>query len=302
MLTAPFLTDLDSRAAVKGSRDPLGIQQIWTRFGAVSSETSQRSARRFGTSLPCCSVTTSQSGLPRMLGPVSSWPLFLSGSNWRLTPGRLRTKTRNFRGIERVRRNLRERRVTISDHTSHQILSNQKTYGLWGLYTMPARASGLVEGDPTRLTCLAREFVETRYLPLLSGGARRDARQVRDILQRVKPYHINLRTPEPLLINIGRVLDPRLHPTERNFYEHHLLHGGPQDSTAGRQRQLAELLSDTLTQEDFSWSPAAVNHLAKAARNRGEEWHSLAHRLNGIRVSETVLAPASATVSVSPRT
>ena len=33
MLTTPFLTDLDSRAAVKGSRDPLGIQQIWTRLG-----------------------------------------------------------------------------------------------------------------------------------------------------------------------------------------------------------------------------------------------------------------------------
>ena len=33
MLTTPFLTDLDSRAAVKGSRDPLGIQSIWTRLG-----------------------------------------------------------------------------------------------------------------------------------------------------------------------------------------------------------------------------------------------------------------------------
>jgi hypothetical protein len=33
VLTTPFLTDLDSRAAVKGSRDPLGLQQIWARFG-----------------------------------------------------------------------------------------------------------------------------------------------------------------------------------------------------------------------------------------------------------------------------
>lgn len=33
LLDVPFLTDLDSRAAVKGSRDPLGIQAIWTRFG-----------------------------------------------------------------------------------------------------------------------------------------------------------------------------------------------------------------------------------------------------------------------------
>lgn len=41
-----------------------------------------------------------------------------------------------------------------------QILSNQKTYGLWGLYTVPARSSGLVEGEPTRLTHAGRSFVE----------------------------------------------------------------------------------------------------------------------------------------------
>jgi len=33
VLTTPFLTELDSRAAIKGSRDPLGVQQIWTRLG-----------------------------------------------------------------------------------------------------------------------------------------------------------------------------------------------------------------------------------------------------------------------------
>src|ERR1044071_8047468 len=33
VMDRPFLTDVDSRAAVKGSRDPLGIQSIWTRFG-----------------------------------------------------------------------------------------------------------------------------------------------------------------------------------------------------------------------------------------------------------------------------
>jgi hypothetical protein len=36
----------------------------------------------------------------------------------------------------------------ISDDRAHQILGNQKIYGLWGLYTMPARASGLLDGDP----------------------------------------------------------------------------------------------------------------------------------------------------------
>ena len=33
MLTVPFLTDLDPQLAVKGSRDPLGVQTIWARLG-----------------------------------------------------------------------------------------------------------------------------------------------------------------------------------------------------------------------------------------------------------------------------
>ena len=33
MLTVPFLTDLDPQIAVKGSRDPLGVQTVWARLG-----------------------------------------------------------------------------------------------------------------------------------------------------------------------------------------------------------------------------------------------------------------------------
>ena len=33
MIAGPFLTDIDPQAAIKGSRDPLGIQPIWTRLG-----------------------------------------------------------------------------------------------------------------------------------------------------------------------------------------------------------------------------------------------------------------------------
>jgi len=33
MIASPFLTDIDPQAAIKGSRDPLGIQPIWTRLG-----------------------------------------------------------------------------------------------------------------------------------------------------------------------------------------------------------------------------------------------------------------------------
>jgi len=35
MLTVPFLTGIDPEAAVKGSRDPLGLQTIWIRLGGL---------------------------------------------------------------------------------------------------------------------------------------------------------------------------------------------------------------------------------------------------------------------------
>ena len=33
MVTVPFLTDVDPQAAIKGSRDLLGVQTIWARLG-----------------------------------------------------------------------------------------------------------------------------------------------------------------------------------------------------------------------------------------------------------------------------
>jgi len=50
----PLLIDLDSRAAVKSPRDPLGIQQIWSRMGrhiVGNLTTVSTSVRDYGTLL-----------------------------------------------------------------------------------------------------------------------------------------------------------------------------------------------------------------------------------------------------------
>lgn len=295
MLATPFLTEFDSRAAVKGSRDPLGIQQIWTRLGrdvVGNLTTVSNSVRDFTTLLLGYYFTEN---LSREIGPDNELSTFLKWEQLAAYARATANSDFSFRGTEKVRKNLADgSRVCLSDDRGHQILGNQKIYGLWGLYTMPARSSGLVDGDPPCLTPDAAELIERLYLPILEEGAGRGVRRIRELL-RQKQSWIDVKKGDAGLINaVGKVLKRRLLSRERELFRNHLLHGGPQDSTDGRQQQLAELLEETLDQEDFVWSPAEVGQLVKSARSKGEKWEALAHRLHRIRTSESVLAPAAA--------
>ena len=294
LLDVPFLTDLDARATVKGSRDPLGIQPIWTRFGrhVVGNLTTVSNSVRDFTTLLLGYWFAERIADER--GPGSELASFLK---WEQLAAYARAAVNRdfaFRGTERVRRNLSEGlRVTLSDNPAHQILGNQKICGLWGLYTVPARASALLDGDPARLTPPARAFVERHYLPVLVAGGGRDARRIRGVLSQA-PVRVDLSGADAAMVSAeADALKPSLSAEERQFYTSYLLHGGPQDGTAGRQ-QLAELLRGTLEDSAFAWSPAVVGHLAKAAARRGRDWEPLAHQLSRIRTSESVLAPASA--------
>src|SRR5262245_50725034 len=127
MLTTPFLTDLDSRAAVKGSRDPLGIQQLWTRLGrrvVGNLTTVSNSVRDFTTTLLGYYFAAR---LADELGPGTELATFLK---WEQLAAYARGSVNEdwaFRGTERVRRNLSEgSRVTLSEDPASQILGNQK--------------------------------------------------------------------------------------------------------------------------------------------------------------------------------
>jgi hypothetical protein len=294
MLITPFLTDLDSRAAIKGSRDPLGIQQIWTRLGrhVIGNLTTVSNSVRDFTTLLLGYYFAAQ--LADELGPGSELATFLKWEQLAAYSRAVANKDFEFRGTERVRKNLSEgRRVMVSANPGYQILGKQKIYGLWGLYTMPARSSALVDGDPPRLTTYALKIVEELYIPLLRAKYGKAVQIILNAL-RSQTISIDVGGRDRLLIEaIGHVLKRRLLTKERVFYRYHLLHGGPEEKTGGRQQQLAELLEDTLDQSSFTWSTAMVANLAKSARARGKNWHPLALRLDRIRISETVLAPVS---------
>lgn len=295
MLTVPFLTDLDSRAAVKGSRDPLGIQPIWTRFGrhVVGNLTTVSSSVRDFTTLLLGLYFAQR--VAEDLGPGTELATFLKWEQLAAYARAEGNKDYSFRGTERARKALSEgSRVTLSDDRVHQILSNQKIYGIWGLYSVPARSSGLLDGEPPELTLPACDVVERVYLGILGeegfSGGKAIIALLREPASRIDVHGRDAR----LVGAVARILSRRLLAREREFYRFHLLYGGPIDSTDGLQRQLAGLLDPTLSSGEFPWSPQAVGALAKEARGKGDGWYELGDRLDRIRRCESVLAPMSA--------
>jgi hypothetical protein len=294
MISSPFLTDLDSRAAVKGSRDPLGIQGVWTRFGrhvVGNLSTVSNSVRDFTVLLlgyHFAAHVADQNGPESQLGTFLKWEQLAGYARGRVN------KDWSFRGTERARQRVDElNTITLSAQSKHQLLSNQKLYGLWGLYTVPGRASGLLDGDPVRLKPLALKFVEELYLSMLTEEGFRDGKAIVEILSE-ENYSLNVDGKDKRLLKaVARVLQPRFLAREREFYRKHLLYGGSEDSTNGRQRQLVELLEPKLSGSDFDWSPPKVVALAKEAEKRGQDWLPLARYLRRISQVESVMAPTS---------
>src|SRR5687768_4974414 len=130
----PFLTSLDSRAAIKGSRDPLGLVPVWSRFGRFvvgNVTTVSNSVRGFTTLLLgyyfAEAIRETSTGCDE-----SILDLFLK---FEQLCGYVRWQYNNdddFRGRDRVVARLTDRpKVTLGADSAHQILSNQKIYGLW---------------------------------------------------------------------------------------------------------------------------------------------------------------------------
>lgn len=269
----PFLTQIDPNARIKGSRDPLGVQAIWTALGrrVVSNLTT------VSTSVRDFTATMLGYALVERLenSAESEVELFLRWEQWAAYSRAFHfQKEAALRGIERVRERLEEStRVTISAARQHQILSNQKTYGLWGLYSMPARDSGLIEMQTARLTPEARALVEAEYWPKV--------RKIADFLPKQK-CPVDLQS-ERLVKTIATLLGPRFTTTEREFYTRHLLHRTPQQTEAVR----------TMPAELRQRRPALSPVLLRDWQRRAEPSDpALAADLEHIRVAESVLAPA----------
>ncbi len=289
-----FLILEDPRAKVQGSRDPLGVQPIWARFGrdvVTNLTTVSRMVRGFTV------VLLGRYFGERLLeeGQVEEdeiVPVFLRFEQIAAYARYLRNPEDSYDivlGITRVTRLLDEYNgiVPIQDDPTGWILSDQKIYGLWGLYSVPARVSGLLADGPVGLTPWARAFVEQNYLPSLGHVYDKLLDLVRDGGQ------LNTRQGQQLFEWVARLLTSEFSQAERTFYGEALRDAQQVTRTeaAERQRQLADLMRRTC-QPDSAMGREALDKLARAAEFAG--YTALANRLHRILRLEATLAPAGA--------
>jgi hypothetical protein len=294
VVATPFLTDLDPQAAIKGSRDPLGIQPIWSRLGrrVIGNLTTVSTSVRDFTVLLLGyyfaeRVADDGSGSDD-LGVFMRWEQLAAYARGEIN------RDWAFRGTERAKKNLQPPgRVRLGTNSSAQILSNQKTYGLWGLYTVPARSSGILQGEPTRITAATRNLVESTYLPQLAGNGSKFVANLITLLGKPKADLDTAERDRPLLQTVAKVLRQQMVGAERDFYLRHLVLGGPDDKTSGAQTMLAAALRPTLDDSGWEWTPQTVGHLAKACRKAGDAGEAVAESLERIRTAEYLLGPAA---------
>jgi len=287
----PFLTLEDPNAKIKGSRDPLGAQPIWSHF-----------ARHFVTNVTG-SANSVRGFTLLLLGRYFADRLVSSGDaqtedtlDIALRMEQIGAYARHvghgvdadIRGIERVKVLLQEHqgRPFIETGPRGRILSDQRVNGLWGLYTVSARASGLLPEGPTGVTTASADLIERAYRPILEPVES----QLLKIL--ASGGRIQTSKKDPLFRSLCRLLPETLSQEESLFYAHHLRDARETDGAGrrGRQANFVDLLG-AHTDLDVALTRAEAISLREGATATDP---SLARALSRTIHLESCLAPADA--------
>ena len=286
----PFLTLEDPNAKINGSRDPLGVQPIWTAFGrhVVTNLTTQSTSVRGFTILLLGRYFAADLVDRGMAAQEDALDIFLRmeqiGAYVRYVGHEVEGE---IRGIERVKRFVHEQagHVNISADRRSMLLADQKVYGLWGLYSVSARTSGLLLDGTRGVTPAVQGFIKNNYINILNGSAAK--------LQTLLVRGGKLRTHETNTVfsALSEVLEPRFSFIELEFYGSYLRDGKKVDGAKpGRQERLRRLL-ELETNLSEQTGRAEIVHLAKRARGSDD---GLANSLERIVNLEALLAPAAA--------
>jgi len=184
--------------------------------------------------------------------------------------------------------------VPIRAEAGGQILSNQKIYGIWGLYSVASVSSGWVETEGHRLTREAIKHLESHTLPLLQ-------KKCPGALGRIRAFLIKDRSFRPtgadkaLAKGLAHVLRPQLDAVERSFYGRHLvLAETSKDPTKGRQGLLWQILGQLNDDGPFAWDePFSYLELVEARKRSGAVDTGLERALSHIETVEPLFATSA---------
>ena len=283
-----FFTLEDPNAKIKGSRDPLGAQSIWTAFGrhVVTNLTTQSTSARGFSILLLGRYLTDRAIEDGRIGRDRALDAFLRfeqiGAYVRHVAHDVRG---DIRGIERVQSKVEEHGglVPIRADSKGLILGDQKVNGLWGLYSVPARVSCLIPEGAVGLTPKATEFIEGEYLPILEPVIERLSRLVAKDGQFVAGAH------DAMFSVLSQVLSETFTSKEQSFYGEYLRDGlHVKHARAGSQRTFRKLLVQNTSLDEWT-DRREILTLRDEARSVDD---ALATRLDRIGRIEAVLAPS----------
>ena len=220
----PFLTLEDPNAKIKGSRDPLGVQPIWAAFGrhVVTNLTTQSSSVRGFTTLLLGRYFAAELVDRGMTSREDALDVFLRMEQLSAYVRHVAHGVEGeIRGIERVRKTVDETRGRVPIHAGRRgwILSDQKVYGLWGLYSVSARTSGLIPEGALDVTGDTRAFLKRNYIDRLDGAARPLLRLL------AKGGTLETRRKDRVFSALADMLTPAFNKDEVDFYGRRLRDG-----------------------------------------------------------------------------
>lgn len=289
MLSRPFLTAPDTeRLDIRGSRDPLGIAVLWSHVGRhVVGNLTTASASVRGFTSTMLGYHFAEEFAPHDRDRESFRLKAFLKFEQLCAYARVRYNSDgNLRGIREVRMRLAtDRPITISADSAGQILANQKVYGLWGLYSVPSKASVLLT-DALSLSPQAEDFLQREPIRALrkssSGAQAQIARILNADKSRVEPDGKD----EQLFRALAAALSTTYSAADRDFYRRHLVIG---EFGKCRLQPAFAVLMETLLPPGAGFDLDSLKAcIAEADRLKLDE---LAFRLRNIQHLEAVQVP-----------
>jgi hypothetical protein len=152
-----ILSAFDERARPKGSRDPLGAEAVWSFLGRkIVGNLTTVTGRldNFIVALLCCNfaqVAPDARGVQERYLRFEQLAAYLKLCERDGNDGVL--------GITRARANFTRTNVPLGASEAAQLLADQASYGLWGLYSSALEGAGLIEGERRRPTAAGHALI-----------------------------------------------------------------------------------------------------------------------------------------------